>query len=191
MLDLVVTDLKQWSYCRRIPFYRYVQPVVHRPTFKMERGRTTERIVAALERRRKLKEYDLVQGERRFGVSLRSATLGLSGKLDLLVVTPTASFPVDFKDTEGGVRRNHRVQLAAYALLVEDSYQTEVPCAFVYLTPVDRIVAVPMNRPDRAAVLDALGAMREMIRRQEIPEPTDVRARCVACEFQNYCADIW
>lgn len=191
MLDLVVTDLKQWSYCRRIPFYRYVQPVVHRPTFKMEQGHATERVVAALERRRKLKEYDLASGERRFGVWLRSAALGLSGKLDLLVVTPDACFPVDFKDTEGGVRRNHRMQLAAYALLVEEAYEREVPCTFVYLTPTDQVVEVAVTPADRTAVLDALARMREMISRQELPEPTDVRARCTACEFQNYCADIW
>lgn len=191
MIELTVTDLKQWAYCPRIPFYRYVQPVEHKPTFKMERGRSTERVIAALERRRKLKEYDLSEGERRFGVWLRSEPLGLSGKLDMLVVTPSACFPVDFKDTEGGVRKNHRAQLVAYALLVEEAFGTEVPCAFVYLTPTDTVVEVAVTMDDRAAVLDALAAMREMIARQELPEPTAVRARCVACEFQNYCADIW
>jgi len=40
-------------------------------------------------------------GERLFGVWLRSAPLGLSGKLDLLIRTPEACYPVDFKDTEG------------------------------------------------------------------------------------------
>jgi CRISPR-associated exonuclease Cas4 len=191
MVDLVVTDLKQWSYCKRIPFYRYVQPVVHRPTFKMARGRETERVVAALERRRKLKEYDLSSGTRHFGVWLRSETLRLSGKLDLLVMTQHEAFPVDFKDTDGGVRRNHRMQLAAYALLVEEGHERTVPCAFVYLTPSDEIVAVPITDADRSVVLDALRRMREMIVSQELPEATDVRARCTACEFQNFCADIW
>jgi len=26
---------------------------------------------------------------------------------------------------------------------------------------------------------------------QLCPEPTDVRGRCVECEFANYCADLW
>jgi CRISPR-associated exonuclease Cas4 len=63
----------------------------------MERGRSTEHVVAALERWRKLRVYHLAEGERRFDVWPRSEALGLSGKLDLLVVTPTAHFPVDFE----------------------------------------------------------------------------------------------
>jgi hypothetical protein len=42
----------------------------------------------SLEARRSLKRYDLGTGERRFHVWLESATLGLSGKLDLLIITP-------------------------------------------------------------------------------------------------------
>ena len=37
----------------------------------------------------------------------------------------------------------------------------------------------------------AVVEMRRVIEREDIPGPTPVRARCVACEFRNYCADIW
>src|SRR5262245_12954280 len=104
---LTATDLKQWAYCRRIPYYRYVVPVRFAPTYSMERGRNVEGAVAALERRRGLRRYGLERGERHFGQWLRSEQLGLSGKLDLLIVTRTACFPVDFKDTAGGLRANH------------------------------------------------------------------------------------
>lgn len=110
-LELTVTDLKQWAYCPRIPFYRYVLPVEHVRTYKMQRGGVSQSAVEALERRRRFREYGLTTAERRFDVWLRSARLELSGRIDLLLVTPTACFPVDFKDTEGGVRRNHRLQL--------------------------------------------------------------------------------
>lgn len=51
-LGLTATDLKQWPYCRRIPFYRYVLPVRARPTYKMGRGKEMQAAVEALERRR-------------------------------------------------------------------------------------------------------------------------------------------
>ena len=51
-VDLTATDLKQWAYCQRIPFYRYVLPVRPAPTYKMERGRDVQAAVEALERRR-------------------------------------------------------------------------------------------------------------------------------------------
>lgn len=190
-IGLTATDLKQWAYCRRIPYYRYVVPVSFAPTYSMERGRNVEAAVAALERRRGYRRYGLERGERLFGVWLRSERLGLAGKLDLLIVTAAACFPVDFKDTTGGVRANHRVQLAAYALLAEEAYQRPARVGFIYAIPSRQLMAVPLGKPERQAVTDGLAELRGMIKEGRLPEPTPVRARCVGCEFQNFCADIW
>jgi CRISPR-associated exonuclease Cas4 len=188
---LTVTDLKQWSYCPRIPFYRYVMPVDHVRTYKMQRGKAVQAVTEALERRRRLREYGLAVGERHFDVWLRSQELGLTGRLDLLIVTPEACLPVDFKDTEGGVRRNHRTQLAAYTLLVEEAFGKPVPAAFVYLVPKDQVVEVEVSQADRDEVVGTLARLRQMILEERMPDPTPLRARCGPCEYQNYCADIW
>jgi CRISPR-associated exonuclease Cas4 len=190
-IDLTVTDLKQWTYCPRIPYYHHVMPVEFARTYKMERGRDVEAAVQALEKRRGFRRYGLEHGERRFGAWLHSASLQLAGKLDLLIVTAAAAFPVDFKDTNGGVRYNHRIQLAAYAMIVEETLALEVPVTFVYLVPSRQLAAVPVGEKERDAVMHALAAMRRMIQDQDMPGPTPVRARCTACEFRNYCADIW
>ncbi len=190
-LGLTATDLKQWAYCGRIPYYRYVMPVVFAPTYPMQRGHNVEAAVVALERRRGLRRCGLDRGERRFGVWLRSERLGLSGKLDLLIVTAKACFPVDFKDTSGGVRNNHRMQLAAYALLAEEAYRRPARVGFIYAIPTRQLLAVAIGARERKAVTSALAEMRAMIARDMIPEPTPVRARCVACEYRNFCGDIW
>lgn len=190
-LELTASDLKQWAYCPRIPYYHYVMPVAFAPTYKMERGRDVEAAVRAMEERRGFHRYGLDRGERRFGVWLRSPALGLSGKLDLLIVTEEAAYPVDFKDTEGGLRYNHRIQLAAYALLVEENLARPAPLAFVYLVPSRKLVAVAVGAKEREQVMRAASALRGVIAREEMPAPTPARARCVACEFRNYCADIW
>jgi CRISPR-associated exonuclease Cas4 len=190
-VELTATDLKQWAYCRRIPFYRHVLPVRPAPTYKMERGKEIQAAVEALERRRGFRAYAVREGERRFSVWLHSARLGLSGKLDLVILTPDACYPVDFKDTEGGVRRNHRVQLAAYALLAEEAFGRPAPEGFIYLVPVKEVVRVPLTEADRAEVVQAVGALRETIAAEQMPPPTAVRARCVVCEHRNFCADIW
>ncbi|MGH7593908.1 MAG: CRISPR-associated protein Cas4 [Gemmatimonadales bacterium] len=190
-LELTVNDLKQWVYCPRVPYYRHVMPVAFVPTFKMERGRDVEAAVAAMEKRRGFRRYGLERGERRFNVWLHSEALGLAGKLDLLIVTDDACYPVDFKDTDGGVRYNHRIQLAAYALLVEQSLGLPAQLAFVYLIPSRQLVAVPVGAKERAVVARAMAELRRLVEGEITPEPTPVRARCVACEFRNYCADIW
>ena len=190
-LELTVTDLKQSAYCRRLPYYRFVLPVTQVATYKMGRGTDVQAAVQALERRRGFREYGLGAGERLFCVRLHSPRLALSGQLDLLVKTPQAAYPVDFKDTEGGVRANHRVQLAAYALLVEEVLRLRVPSGYIYLVPRKEVQEVPLGAPERDDVLQRMEAIRRMVAAETLPPPTKVRARCTECEYRNYCGDVW
>ncbi len=189
--ELTVTDLKQFSYCPRIPYYQYVLPVRARRTYPMQQGKAVQAAVEALERRRGFRRYGVGEGKRRFGVTLRSARLGLSGRLDLLIEAGATAFPVDFKDSDGPVRRNHRVQLAAYALLVEEALGLGVPSGFIYRVPAKDVVEVEITPRDRAFVEEAVRVLRHAVLAEAMPEPTDVRNRCTACEFRNYCGDIW
>jgi len=191
LIPLRVNDLKQWDYCPRIVFYNTVMPVARKSTVKMERGKEVEIKLDALEARRTLRRYRLSEGERRFHVWVNSPALGLSGKLDLLIVTPEACYPVDFKYTRDRPRRNHVMQLAAYALLVEDAMHLPAPAAFVYLTPSDQLIRINVTERLKEVVLGRIASIRQMVREELLPEPTPVRARCEECEFRNYCGDIF
>jgi len=191
LIPLRVNDLKQFEYCARIVFYNTVMPVARKSTVKMGRGKEIEIKLDALEARRTLHRYRLGEGERRFHVWLNSPALGLSGKLDLLIVTPEACYPVDFKYTRDRPRRNHIMQLAAYSLLVEDAMRVPVPMAFVYLTPSDQLIRINISDQLKGLVRARLASIRQMIQERILPEPTLVRARCEECEFRNYCGDIF
>lgn len=191
LIPLRVNDLKQFEYCPRVVFYNTVMPVERKTTVKMQRGKEEEFRLDALEKRRTLKRYELGTGERRFHVSLESRLLGLSGKLDLLIVGPKGYFPVDFKYTRGRPHRNHIMQLAGYGLLVEEAFQVRVETAFVYLAPIQHVVAVALTEQLKKQTLDRLAEIRAMIRDGILPPATPVRGRCNDCEFRNYCGDIF
>ena len=191
LLPLRVNDLKQFEYCPRIVFYNTVMPLDRKVTFKMQRGTEAEFHLDALEKRRSLRRYKLGDGERRFHVWLHSERLGLSGKMDLLIVSSQGYFPVDFKYTRGRPHRNHISQLAGYAVLVEEQYQTAVETAFIYLAPQSELVAIKITKELKEEVAERLSRIREMIREEILPPPTPVRARCAECEFRNYCGDIF
>jgi CRISPR-associated exonuclease Cas4 len=191
LIPLRVNDLKQYEYCPRIVFYNTVMPLDRKVTFKMQRGTEAEFQLDALEKRRSLRRYKLSEGERRFHVWLHSERLGLSGKMDLLIVSQQGYFPVDFKYTRGRPHRNHISQLAGYAVLVEEQYQTEVETGFIYLAPVGELVAIKITKELKKEVSERLASIREMVRDELLPPPTLVRARCAECEFRNYCGDIF
>lgn len=190
-VPLRVNDLKQFEYCPRIVFYNTVMPVERKATVKMERGKSEEIRLDALEKRRGLARYRLQEGERRFHVWLDSERLGLSGKLDLLIVSGQDYFPVDFKYTRGRPHRNHLVQLAGYALLVEENFKTSVQTAFIYLVPIQQVVAVDLSRGLKEQTLGYLDDIRTMVREGLLPPATSVRGRCTDCEFRNYCGDVF
>jgi len=191
LIPLRVNDLKQYEYCPRIVFYNTVMPVDRKVTVKMERGKQEELRLDALEKRRNLRWYQLGSGQRDFHVWLDSAALGLSGKLDLLIVSPKGYFPVDFKYTHGRPHRNHIFQLAGYGLLLEENFGTQVEAGFIYLVPTQEVVTIELNERLREKTLGMLGEIRSMIREGMLPAPTPVRARCEDCEFRNYCGDIF
>lgn len=191
LTPLRVNDLKQFEYCPRIVFYNTVMPLERKVSFKMQRGAEAEFRLDALEKRRTLKRYKLADGERRFHILLNSERLGLSGKMDLLIISGEGYFPVDFKYTRGRPRRNHISQLAGYAVLVEDQFNVQVETGFIYLAPLAELVAIKMTPELKAEVPRRLAEIRSMIYEEILPGPTPVRARCHDCEFRNYCGDIF
>src|SRR5260370_8410182 len=90
---LEVTDVKQWTHCPRIVFYRYCLPHIRPITGKMEEGILRHNEERDREERRLLRSYGLTTGERFFDVPLRSPTLGVAGRLDLLIITPPRAAP--------------------------------------------------------------------------------------------------
>jgi CRISPR-associated exonuclease Cas4 len=192
LMDLIpVTDLKQWAYCPGVVYYHYVMPAPPKPTYKMKEGLAAQEMIESLEMRRNLREYGLDAARRRFGLWLEDHELGLSGKIDLLLEATEEIAVVDFKLTSGEPGQNHRVQLAAYSMLGESACGRPARRAFLYRIPDNRIFAELVTDDLRLAVKSAVVNIRKMGQSQLCPEPTDVRARCVECEFANYCADFW
>ena len=87
----------------------------------MREGRAAEMEHARLERRRTLGRYGLIEGARRYAVSLRCRALGITGIVDEVIDSPSGPVPVDVKFTEGRVAFGHQVQLAVYAMALEEN----------------------------------------------------------------------
>ena len=187
---LTVTDVRQFVYCPRIVYYTRYLEVPQPETYKMEEGKLQHQRSAGLERRRSLRTYGLEEGERHFSVRLYSRRLGLSGLLDMVIETSSEVIPVEFKHTMGALGLNHKYQLTAYALLVEERWGRPVRRGFVYRIPEKEAVEVPITPNMRRHVHRLLAEMREMLAQGGRPAPTRHRGRCVDCEFRRLCGDV-
>jgi CRISPR-associated exonuclease Cas4 len=195
-LMLEVTDLKQWTHCPRVVFYRYCLPAIRPVTGKMEEGIVRHNEEREREERRLLRSYGLSEGERFFDVPLRSAALGLSGRLDLLIVTPARGVPgaegivVEYKLSDRKPGRHVKLQLAAYALLVEELWKIPVQRGFLYQLPLRRAEPIQFTTQLKKGVRTTISSIRTAIQREQLPSPPARQAICVSCEFRRFCNDV-
>ncbi|KXK15171.1 MAG: CRISPR-associated Cas4 family protein [Chloroflexi bacterium OLB15] len=196
MLDdrysLTVTDLKQFAYCPRVVYYEQCLPKVRPRTYKMEAGKEVHDDEKDRAARRVMTHYDIPDavGIRQFNVRLFSQQLGLRGILDEVVyMHKGGAIPVDYKLTKA-VKTNHRIQLAAYALLLEDCENRPVERGFVYLIPLRKMIPVIITPKLRETVINIIAEIDLMIRAERMPPPAAHESQCAACEFRRFCNDV-
>lgn len=193
---LEVTDLKQYTCCPRIVFYRYCLPRIRPITFLMEEGIRQHDLEDDREERRGLRHYGIKEGERFFHLALQSAKLGLTGRIDLAIATPALTtanaeaIVVEYKHSENKAGTHFKVQLAAYAMLLEEAWRTPVRQGYIYSITLRRAEAVPITTHLRKKVEQTIAQIRHIVEREAMPEPTNAQARCISCEFRRFCNDV-
>lgn len=194
MLDdhdlFTVTDLKQWAYCPRVVFYERCLPHIRPRTFKMEMGKEAHEAESKRALRRDLTRFEAGGADRAFDVVVKSPQLGLVGMIDETVRTPSGEcFPIDYKLAKK-VSPNHRVQLAAYAMMLEEAWGQPINRGFIYLIPLRKMIEVPLDEALRNSLLQQLQTMHTMITQERMPLPTKHPEMCLGCEFRRFCNDV-
>lgn len=190
LLWLTAWDLKQWAYCPRVVFYCLCVPVKRYVPPKVAVGTEVHALVERLERRRSVRRYGLAGAAKRFEVPCRSERLGLTGMVDMVLEGGDVLSPVEFKVTRSGVRPNVRAQMAAYAVMLEETFGKPARRAFLVEIPEMRVYPVTVDDGAVAEVEARVAAIRRMMREQVVPPPTPERAKCVDCELLAYCGDV-
>jgi CRISPR-associated exonuclease Cas4 len=191
-----VTDLKQYICCPRIVYYRYCLPTIRPLTYTMEMGIEGHKQEEEREVRRSLKAYGIQEGERLLHYPVYAEALGLKGKIDLVIITPSMSAPereaviVEYKHSEQKAGPHFRLQLAAYALMLEEVLNIPARRAFLYSIPLRKAEAIPITAILRKRVREVAQEIRQIMISEQMPEPTRAQRRCTTCEFRRFCNDV-
>lgn len=188
---LTVTDLKQYDFCARVLFYERCLPHFRPRTYKMDAGRDAHEHESKLAARRTLSKFGLASGERQFDVRLTSNLLSLNGIIDEVIVTesPIAAYPVEYKLAKK-IGHHNRLQLAVYALMIEENWQIEVSTGYIYLILSRQVEPVAIDSKLRDETYQVLGEIRAIIEQEWMPPPTQQRKKCLDCEFRRVCNDV-
>jgi len=121
------------------------------------------------------------------GESLLAPRYGLVGKPDYIVWDKGRPIPVEVKPkrTAAEPYLSDVLQLAAYGLLVEETYGQAPPYGIVrYAQASHRIDFTPQLR---GYLLHTMAQMRADLKASDVPRSHDSPARCAACGFRDVC----
>ena len=118
---------------------------------------------------------------------LYAASANLTGKPDYLVQRLSHVIPVEVKSgrTPDEPYRSHVLQLAAYCLLVEETYGRRPPYGLIHYP--DRTFSVRYTPGLENELLDTIAWMREDIRDGQANRNHDDPARCRTCSYAGDC----
>lgn len=189
MISITPSHIIQHLYCPRFTYFEYVLaiPQYESRNYKVMRGRHLHD-----ERLEQNKGYL----RRRLGVVARHDDQYLTNDLlrgrvdEVLELQDGAMAPLDYKFAEykDKVFNTYKTQLYCYAWLIEDNFRKPVRRGFlVYTRSRNKVVEVPVQEEDKAAVQAAAAAIRDIIDKNTFPRATKYKRRCLTCTYRNIC----
>ncbi|MBW2978957.1 CRISPR-associated protein Cas4 [Candidatus Woesearchaeota archaeon] len=122
-----------------------------------------------------------------------SFLLGLSGKIDRVEVYKDRLIPIEIKSgnpPREGAWENHKVQLAAYAMLLEDSFKIKVNQGFVDYVDADVRANIDINPFLRDKVKELIKKVNALFASKSLPPIVDNENKCRVCGLRQKCHSL-
>jgi CRISPR-associated exonuclease Cas4 len=190
MFSITPSHIIQYLYCPRFTFFEHVLriPQFEEKNVKVMKGREMHEVKS---------EQNAEYLRRRIGVTDKRINQYLTNPLlrgevdEVLWLTDGTLAPLDYKFAryEGTLYETYRTQLACYAWLIESNYGVSVNRGYlVYTRSKHFLLEVPIGQAELAQVKAAALAIGRIVQKNEYPEATKVRKRCVHCTYRNICS---
>lgn len=193
-----VTDIKHYFYCPKIIYFDKVMHADAVLSSQQEDAKRAHQTKEKKDKRRKTMFYDerFPGCQKIFRVHMFSGSLSLEGIADCVIIINGHEYiPVDYKrmfSKSGKAWTDHRFQLAAYALLLEEQYSTIVRRGFVYYLPEDLAVEVEITESMKTYLKKVIRAIHNVIESGEEPSARIPKSRCSGgCGYLWICGGIW
>jgi len=123
-------------------------------------------------------------------VRVESQKLELMGVIDRVEIYKGNIIPAELKTGKAPTDtlwEGHRIQLAAYMLLLEEKYGLEVKGGYIHYLNEDIKYDVIMNPFLKQDILALIKKVKETLDSSEIPEPIHSENKCNACSLKGEC----
>ncbi len=123
-------------------------------------------------------------------VRIESEGLGLKGIVDMLEVFDSYFIPLELKTGKApkeGVWPGHRIQIAAYMLLLSEKFNLEVKRGYIDYMDIKDKREIVMNPMLREEVIETVKFINNLLKSQEVPDFCDNENKCNSCGLREKC----
>ena len=121
---------------------------------------------------------------------LKEPQLELIGMCDKIEIVDGKYYPVAIKSSNPpikGVWDQDAIELVAYAILLEEEFETEVFVGFIDYEKIDDRRPVVMDVNLRKGLFDVMREVKEITDNKRIPNVKKNPRKCSNCEYQEIC----
>ncbi len=194
---VTLTDIKNWIYCPKIVYFNRVLKVKPLTETTQQRGKEfhKEEIIRML-RRKGIRPWERrVYLMKKPETELKSKKLQLKGKIDLIAMNEHGEiFPVEIKymrSNKGKAWLDHKYQLVAEALLIEEHYRKPVKKGYIYYHTDRKIVIIRITKNNKEQIKDIIQKILQMIKTEKPPNTRIPKNRCTGgCGYKWICKQI-
>ncbi|MHA1284183.1 MAG: CRISPR-associated protein Cas4 [Promethearchaeota archaeon] len=177
-------DIRQFAYCKRKLYYRYVIRAPMPPTYKMEFGQEIHDKFQQLsgKSKKKIQKYH--------NVYLTDTDLGLVGIIDYFEFDGHEAYPVEIKTgykPKNKMDNPDKMQVTAQAILIEKNFGFLVKKVKVLYWKYDEIIEYDIDVNDKLKVIKMIDEIKELLETERVPEPVKDPKMCNDCECAKYC----
>ncbi len=185
-----VNLIRQYIFCPRIVYFNLLSNI--KPVYPMhvEQGSIYHKKQDNLFSIRDFTKLNISYNEKLNNVYLEDETLGLCGLVDMCFICDNEVIAVEYKDTnKSSISYAHKMQLAAYSLLLSNTYKKDSSrCIIIYGNNV-RFHEVFIKEQDILQLKKILSKINKMVEKAVFPDSSAGEKKCLQCEYLNYCDD--
>ena len=123
---------------------------------------------------------------------IESEKLFLRGIIDELHIYPDGYVPFELKTGKmpnQGVWPEHKIQLAAYALLLEDKFNVDIKEGFIKYLDSKQLCQITFNPFLKSEVIDLVEKVKSLLDSKNLPEFCSNGNKCISCSLRQQCHD--
>lgn len=123
-------------------------------------------------------------------LNIFSPGLELSGIIDQLEIYEHGYVPIELKSGKApreDAWHNHKIQLGAYSLLIEEKFKTNIKEGFIHYIDSDSRRHVPMNVFLKDEVIELRDKVKKLLSEKELPSHCHNQNKCKVCGLYDNC----